>query len=185
MSVETPVIDYIDPDARRIYLLAGVTEYHPIDDIYAEVRYLRTADESLRKYLMYIHAGGNIPKNVSGTLRTPRYAVFLNCKIVVSGDTYVTGEQLYADENGDVVGKGPACVDHALSPADAYLDYEPPGSEVIIPVTEDTLGPEIEIIKKMVFNDAVVENNILTIYEEDGETPWKTFDLSDDGRVEL
>jgi len=132
MSVAVPVIDYIDPATRRIHILAGVTEYHPIDDVYAEVRNLRRTDESMRQYFMFVQGGGNIPKNVTGTLRTPRYAIFKNCKVVVSGDTYVTGEQLYADVNGDVIGKGPDCVDHALSPEDAYLDYEPPGSEVIV-----------------------------------------------------
>ena len=132
MSVAIPVIDYVDPSTRRVYLLAGVTEYHPLDDIYAEVRNLRRTDEDMRKYFMFIHGGGIIPKNVTGDLRTPRYAILQNCKVVVSGDTYVTGEQLYADENGDVVGKGPDCVDHDLSPEDAYLDYEPPGSEVIL-----------------------------------------------------
>jgi len=76
MSVAVPVIDYIDPDTRRIYLLDGVDEYHPLDDIYAEVRNLRRTDESLRKYFVFTQGGGNIPKNVSGTLRTPRYAIF-------------------------------------------------------------------------------------------------------------
>jgi len=131
MSVAVPVIDYIDPATRRIYLLDGVDEYHPLDDIYAEVRYLRRTDESLRKYFVFTQGGGNIPKNVSGTLRTPRYAIFKNCKVVVSEDTYVTGEQLYADADGNMIGKGPDCIDHVLSPVDAYLDYEPPGSEVI------------------------------------------------------
>jgi hypothetical protein len=132
MSVSVPVIDYIDTSTRRIYLLAGVTEYHPLDDIYKEVRNLRRTDESLRGFFTYVQGGGNIPKNVSGTLRTPRYAIFKNCKVVVSGDTYVTGEQLYADADGNMIGKGPDCVDHVLSPTDAYLDYEPPGSEVIV-----------------------------------------------------
>lgn len=184
MSVAQPVIDYIDPDARRIYLLAGVTEYHPLDDIYAEVRYLRRTDEDLRKYFVFIQGGGNIPKNVAGTLRTPRYSIFKNCQIVLSDDTYVAGEQLYADENEDIIGKGPDCIDHELSPENAYVDYEPPGSEIIVSGSGDDLGPEIEIIKRMVFNDAVVEDNILTIFEEDKETPWKTFDLTGDGRVE-
>jgi hypothetical protein len=132
MSVAVPVIDYIDPVARRIYLLAGIDAYHPLDDIYAEVRNLRRTDESLQSYLVFVQGGGNIPKDVTGTLRTPRYAIFQNCQVVVSGDTQVTGEQLFADANGDVIGKGPDCIDHALSPLDAYVDYTPPGAEVIV-----------------------------------------------------
>ena len=184
MSVSTPVIDYIDPDSRKIYLLDGVSVYHPLDDIYAEVRYLRRTDETLRKFFMFIQGGGNIPKNVTGTLRTPRYAIFKNCQIVLSDDTYVAGEQLYADENEDIIGKGPDCIDHELSPENAYVDYEPPGSEVIETGSGDDLGSEIEIIKKMVFNDAAVEGNVLTIFEDDKVTPWKTFDLSGEGRIE-
>lgn len=181
MSVAVPVIDYIDPAARRIYLLDGATEYHPIDDIYAEVRYLRRTEESLRKYFVFTQGGGNIPKNVSGTLRTPRYAIFKNCKVVVSGDTYVTGEQLYADADGNMIGKGPDCVDHALSPADAYLDYEPPGSEVIVSgsggLTSEqeaklnAAAADSALARKMHVNkQEFKDGGSLITYDDDGET---------------
>jgi len=175
MSVVAPVIDYVDPATRRIHILAGVTEYHPIDDVYAEVRNLRRTDESMRQYFMLVQGGGNIPKNVAGTLRTPRYAIFKNCKVVVSGDTYVTGEQLYADENGDVIGKGPDCVDHALSPEDAYLDYEPPGSEVILVSTSGTFTSndraQIELMRKLMVNkqEFQADGDFIT-YDDDGVT---------------
>ena len=180
MSVAVPVIDYIDPATRRIYLLDGATEYHPIDDIYAEVRYLRRTDESLRKYFVFTQGGGNIPKNVQGTLRTPRYAIFKNCKVVVSEDTYVAGEQLYANEDGDIVGKGPDCIDHALSPSDAYLDYEPPGSEVI--AVSGGLTSEQEAKLNAAATDAALSRKMhvnkqefqtdgdLITYDDDGET---------------
>ncbi len=159
MSVAVPVIDYVDPATRRVHLLSGVEEYHPLDDIYAEIRNLRVADESMRKYFVFIQGGGNIPKNVTGTLRTPRYAIFKNCKVVVSGDTNVLGEQLYADENGDVIGKGKDCIDHALSPADAYVDYEPPGSEVIVPETASiTEQDKMDIADRV--HDEVVEDGL-------------------------
>ena len=180
MSVAVPVIDYIDPATRRIYLLDGVDEYHPLEDIYAEVRYLRRTDESFRKYFVFIQGGGNIPKNVSGTLRTPRYAIFKNCKVVVSDDTYVTGEQLYADADGNMIGKGPDCIDHVLSPSDAYLDYEPPGSEVIVgtggltPEQEDKLSAaatDSALTRKMKVNrqEFQVDGDLIT-YDDDGET---------------
>ena len=173
MSVAVPVIDYIDPATRRIYLLAGVTEYHPLDDIYAEVRNLRRTDESLRKYFVFTQGGGNIPKNVSGTLRTPRYAIFKNCKIVVSGDTYVTGEQLYADADGNMIGKGPDCVDHDLSPTNAYLDYEPPGSEVISVDTGGTFTEEdragMQNRHRWMFNkQELTDGGKLVLYDDDG-----------------
>ena len=175
MSVAVPVIDYIDPDTRRIYLLDGVDEYHPLDDIYAEVRNLRRTDESLRKYFVFTQGGGNIPKNVSGTLRTPRYAIFKNCKVVISEDTYVTGEQLYADEDGNMIGKGPDCIDHALSPTDAYLDYEPPGSEVISVDTGGTFTSEdrekLELKYKWRTNkQEITEGGVLVLYDDDSES---------------
>jgi hypothetical protein len=135
MSVASPVIDYLDPVNRRIYLLAGIDEYHPVEDIYKEVRDRRRNDESLRPYDVFVTAGGNLPKNVAGTERTPRYAIFWNTKIVLSGDTYISGEQLYSDgvyPNGDLVGKGNDCIDRALSPPDAYAEYAPPEAEVIV-----------------------------------------------------
>ena len=176
MSVAVPVIDYVDPVNRRVYLLSGIEEYHPLDDIYAEVRNLRRTDESMRQYFMFVQGGGNIPKNVSGTLRTPRYAIFKNCKVVVDGDTYVTGEQLYADVNGDVVGKGPDCVDHALSPEDAYLDYEPPGSEVILVSTGGGAfsiqdRAQLELVRKLMVNQQEFqEDGDFITYDDDGVT---------------
>lgn len=134
MSVASPVVDYIDPSAspRRIYLLAGITEYHPVEDIYIEVRNIRRTDEAMRPYDIFVSGGGNLPKNEAKTKRTPRYAVFNNTKIILTGDTVITGEQLYADDTGALVGSGKDCIDRALSPADAYAEYEPPKAEVIV-----------------------------------------------------
>lgn len=132
MSVANPVIDFIDAPARRIYLLAGVTEYHPVDDIYAEVRRLRRDNELLRAFDVFVTAGGNLPKNQAGTSRTPRFAIFNNCKVVISGDTFISGEQLFADSEGLLIGSGKDCIDRALSASGAYADYAPPEAEVIV-----------------------------------------------------
>lgn len=132
MSVSVPVIDFIDPVNRRIWLQSGIDAYHPVTDIYHEVRYLRRTDESLRPYPVFVTAAGNDPKNLAGTRRTPRYAIFQDCKIVLSGDTRITGEQLFANNLGQLVGSGPDCIDKSLSPQDAYSDYTPPDAEVII-----------------------------------------------------
>ena len=131
MSVASPVIDYIDPVPRKIYLLVGITEYHPVEDIYTEVRNLRRLTLSLRGHDIFVTAGGSLPKNLAGTKRTPRYAIFHDCQVVLSGDVFISGEQLFADSNGDLVGSGKDCVDRVLSPADAYAEYAPPNAEVI------------------------------------------------------
>lgn len=145
MSVAIPVIDYIDPINRKIYLLPGVTEYSPVDDIYKEVRNLRRTDESLRQYPNFVSAGGNLPKNLAGTSRTPRFAIFNNTQVVVSGDTFVTGEQLFANAAGELVGSGRDIIDRTLSPADAYVDYAPPEAEVIVVSGGSALTPEERI----------------------------------------
>lgn len=139
MSVLTPVIDYVDPVARRIYLLVGVTRYHPVDDIYKEMRRRRATDETIRGYFNFVSGSGNLPKNLEGTERTPRQAIFNNCKVVLSGDTEITGEQLYANAAGELIGKGKDCIDRVLSPANAYADYAPPEAEVIEVNTGGTL----------------------------------------------
>jgi len=46
---------------------------------------------------------------------------------------------------------------------------------------------EIEaiIIKKMIYNKVTKHDDIITIYENDGTTVWKQFNLADGGRVEI
>ncbi len=47
-----------------------------------------------------------------------------------------------------------------------------------------TMEDMMIIIQRMVLNKVTKSGNIVTIYEENGTTVWKTFDLSGDGRVE-
>jgi hypothetical protein len=130
MSVSNPVIDYIDPVAKRIFLRSGVREYHPVTDIYTEIRYLRRTDESLRPFDMPVSAFGNEPKG--GGRFTPRYARFNNgWKIVPANEThslYIGGEQI-TDEGES----GPAAVDTTmLDPGvNVIIHYEPPAAEII------------------------------------------------------
>lgn len=185
MSVASPVIDYIDAVNRRIYLLAGITEYNPVTDIYYEVRNLRRTNETLRGYDPFVTAEGSVPKNVAGTKRTPRYAVFQNSKVVLAGDTLITGEQLLADATGAKVGSGPDCVDKALSPVDAYCDYTPSEAEVIVVQTAGGLLPAEQLqladIHKASYNRRKHDKtaNTVTVYADDKVTPYKTFDADD------
>lgn len=130
MSVLTPVIDHIDTSLKRIFLKLGVVEYHPVTDIYTEVRNLRRLSESLRKYPVMVTAEGNKPKG--GGKYTARYAVFNNGYRVVPQDAthalYISGEQITDDGQS-----GPACID--TSPLSAgtnvTIHYEPPASELV------------------------------------------------------
>lgn len=153
MSVASPVIDYIDATVspRLIYLLAGVREYHPVEDIYLEVRNLRRTDETLRGFDQFVSGGGNVKKLLDGSKRTPRYAIFNDCKVVpdilVSHDLVVTGEQLYAPVLGaEPIGTGAACIDKTPLPVgvDVNVDYAPAEAEVIV-VTTGGIGTPAEV----------------------------------------
>lgn len=115
---------------KRIYLNDGVVEYHPVEDIYKELRFIRRTDISLRVIRNPVSAGGNVSKG--GGKFTPRYAVFNNGWKVVPQDIthslYITGEQITDDGQS-----GPSCLDTSvLDPSSAVtIHYEPPTAELI------------------------------------------------------
>lgn len=100
MSVANPVIASIDGTLRRIYLLQGVSDFYPIEDIYHEYRYRRRTDESLRKFNALLRAEGNVPKG--GGAFTPRYVVLLEGTKIVPYD-----ETLQLNQLGDMITDNP------------------------------------------------------------------------------
>ncbi len=96
------VIDYIDGANRLIYLRQGVTEFHPVDDVYREARALRRTTESLRSFNNFVTSKGNEPKG--GGKATPRFAILMEgTKIIPYDETgllTVTGEVI--TDNADV-----------------------------------------------------------------------------------
>lgn len=192
MSVLSPVIDLLDPAAKLIYLAAGVREYHPVDDIYKEVRNRRVLDESLRKYKLPVAAAGAVPKG--GGKFTPRYAIFNDGWQVVPEDVshslYVTGEQITDDGQS-----GPACINTSvLSPGtNVIIQYEPPAAEIIVHDSQDiarAVRSELTVelagmayILKVLKNKRVVQKagNVwqLTVYDNDGAVPILVKDLKD------
>jgi hypothetical protein len=131
-----PVIDHLDLATKRIYLAAGVRQYHPVVDLYKELRTLRRTDESLRHFDMPLVASGNVPKG--GGKFTPRLVTFrLGWRVVPEDTTHVlevSGEQI--TDTGE---SGPACFDMTSLSATSkvIVQYEPPAAEVI---TVDTGG---------------------------------------------
>ena len=99
MSVSNPVIDRIDGPTRRIFLRSGVTSFHPVDDIYKEVRQMRSNDQSLRAFDMFVSAIPLIEK--SPGVFTGRGLILLGGTRIVpfdeSGSQTITGE-LLSDE---------------------------------------------------------------------------------------
>ena len=131
MSISSPVIDYLDVPNKLIYLREGVREYHPVTDIYVEIRYIRRTNELMRSFDLPVSAAGNIPKG--GGRFTPRYAIFNNgWRVVpdnVSHTLSVTGEQLT-----DTDGGGPDVIafDYLSPGVSIKVSYEPPSAEIIV-----------------------------------------------------
>lgn len=129
-GVITDKIDYLDLSTKRIHLKSGTLEYHPVDDIYKEIRYIRSQDESLRVMDMPVEATGNLPKG--GGKFTPRLAIFkYGWKIVPADESHtlkVTGEQI-----SDIGEAGSQIMDlNALSPGTKVsIEYAPPEAEII------------------------------------------------------
>ena len=124
------VIDHLDLSNKYIYLAEGVREFHPVDDIYKEIRDIRRTDETARGFDTPVTAMGNVAKG--GGKYTPRLAIFQNGWKIVPEDTshvlYVSGEQI-TDEGEP----GTACFDLTplSSSSKVIIQYEPPTAEII------------------------------------------------------
>ena len=148
----TTKIDHLDFLNKRIYLKAGTTTYHPVDDLYKEVRYIRAHDFSLRNMRMPITAEGAIPKG--GGKFTPRLAILrYGWRIVPQNAThslYISGEQITDDGQS-----GPACMNTAVLDAgvSVTIHYEPATAEVI----SGSTGPTAAEIAAAVRADLAAE----------------------------
>lgn len=122
------VIDFIDGANRIIYLKEGVTEFHPIEDVYREERQLRADNEALRKFDKFIMAKGNESKG--GGKATPRYAILLKGTKIVpfdeAGLLIVTGEVITDDADNDPT---TVVTDSLVNKKDVY--FKPPTAEII------------------------------------------------------
>ena len=145
----TSVIHRVDVPSKRIFLKIGVRTYHPVTDIYREMRFIRRTDVSLRKIDMPVLAEGNLPKG--GGKFTPRYAIFRNgWRIVPADEThtlYISGEQITDDGQS-----GPAIIDTTplSTGTNVTLHYEPPSSELV------RADEEIAALQKAAYFNKVV-----------------------------
>jgi len=124
------VVDTWDGANRRIYLASGVTEFHPIDDIYREYRNARANDESFRVWEPFMVAIGHEPKG--GGKFTSRYLLLLDdgdigqVKIIAfdeGGTIQVTGEVLCENQTD------PFDISGLVNPM--VIRYTPPDTEII------------------------------------------------------
>ena len=100
MTVAVPIVSSWDGLNRRIILKQGVSDYFPIEDLYAEYRNERRTNELFRIWDALLRAEGNIPKG--GGAFTPRYVVLLDgAKIVPYNET------LQINQLGDIITDDP------------------------------------------------------------------------------
>jgi hypothetical protein len=148
MSNLNPVIDYLDLATKFIYLVSGCREYHPVTDIYVEIRTLRRTNEAYRVFDTPVTAFGAVPKG--GGKYTSRYARFNHGWQIVPDDVshslFVNGEQITDDGQS-----GPACINTDVLSAgtSVIIQYQPPASELV--KAED----ELIAIQRMAYSEAV------------------------------
>lgn len=134
----TTVIDQLVL-AEKLIVLKDIDQFHPVEDLYREMRFIRRVDESLRVMDVPISSFGNVAKGDGSA--TPRYIVLNDgWRIRPHKDTrniLVTGEILTSDGQS-----GAASMD---IPSDYEISvvYAPPTSEIIYIGTgaTDTTAP--------------------------------------------
>jgi hypothetical protein len=177
-----PVIHHIDGVAREVHLdplaaVGGVISFHPVDDLYVEYRELRRLDESLRAFVPFMEAAGNVPKG--GGKFTPRYLVLLGgTKIVIpAGITTVnvTGELLTDDQSYPF--------DTSLVSSPLTINYAPAEAEVIKIVASGNEYSLVEIANAVLAQlmatyipvDAKRVNGETVIGDGSEADPWRAF----------
>lgn len=153
-GVITDLVHEIRLSEKIIYLKEGTIQYHPVDNIYKEVRFHRAHDESLRVVDMPVIALGHDSKGAGEY--TARLAMFKHgwriAPANVSHTLEVTGEQITDDELS-----GSGCMDMTLFDpgVNVFVDYAPPDTELIY-VDAGGLTPEQEA--RLEFLDVAVSS---------------------------
>lgn len=193
----------IDGPNRRIYLGVGSVgvDLYPID-LYREVRTLRRTDESLRSFDAFLEARGHEVKNALAGKYTERFVRLLSGTRIVPYDTSqvlsVKGTLLTDDGQ-----EGPACFDRSMTSVGVEIDinYEPPQVEIIEVSSGSGLSTaehdqlmalangltasqaiQLSAILKAHMNRRARDSGtgVITLYDDDGTTPYKQFDSNSD-----
>jgi len=153
------MIASIDGENRLIYLDASTVNasIHPID-IYKEMRTMRAADESLRKYEVFLKAYGNVP--TGNGKATERGVQTIDGTTIVPYDVSqiltITGTIITDDGNAGVY-----CFNRSgLSPSvEVDINYVPPQVEVITITTGGSALTTAEHNKLMAVSQDVWTNH--------------------------
>lgn len=159
------VVDTWDGANRRIYLASGVTEFHPIDDVYREYRTARRIDESFRVWEPFMRAVGHEPKG--GGKYTPRYLLLLDgVKIICFDESTtitVTGEVLTDDQTDPF--------DYSTRTQPVVVRYQPAEAELISVGTSGLTAAESQALLDIDTNvdglvtDVATMNSILLLLQ--------------------
>jgi len=181
------VVDTWDGANRRIYLKSGITEFHPIDDIYREYRTQRRTNEAFRVWEPFMVAIGNEPKG--GGFFSPRYLRLLGgAKIICFDEAItitVTGEVLTDDQTDPF--------DYSTRTQPVVVRYKPAEAELIeIPgsgLTDAesaaliTTADEATLARKLADADETLaegdDSNWVLIDSDDGVTVLRTPPVKD------
>jgi len=151
MSVAIPVIDYINGETRRVYLLEGVDTFHWIEDIYREYIDRRANDEPLQKWFPLMKASGNNPKG--GGKFTPRFVTLIDgCRVIPFDENILitaTGEAI--TDNADV---DPDPFDTSTRTLPLKIYITPPAAELVKAVDE------LQAIERMAFDNKVCVDTV-------------------------
>lgn len=115
---------------KRIILNSGVRSYHPVDDMYPEIRNIIARDTSLQLTDHPMSSQGNEPTGPGKF--TPRRGVFqFGWRVRLADESQVfkvLGEQITDDG-----GSGAACMDldNFSDGTTVFIEYAPPAAEII------------------------------------------------------
>jgi hypothetical protein len=181
------IISHIDGETRRIYLHSDTVgvDLQPMS-IYQEMRALRSSDETLRKYDVFLRAYGHVAKG--GGKYTERYVQEVNGTRIVPFDISqilnVIGVIITDDGQ-----EGVACFDRSLLSPAAHVDinYVPKQVEIIeISTGSSALTPaqetQLDELHQAHYHKRKWDKvgNTITIYADDGITPLHVFDTNSD-----
>jgi len=131
-------VDRLDITNKIVFIKDDVVLFHPVDDMYSEVRSIRRVDESVRKMDNPVSSQGNEP---AGANFTPRRAVLNNgwrigIEFASNWTLSIIGEMISDD---GFAGAQLVKLDFMPAGISALVNYTPPSSEVITVTTTTTV----------------------------------------------
>jgi hypothetical protein len=195
-------LDY-DTDNRVIYVteapVLGEQTLNVKEDIYSDMKEDWKNNSTLNRFKFPLSepVGGN---TITGSKAiSPYYFLKYGWRMrPYEGDhvLYLENGYLLVDGGGnpwnDTLGSYRVLVRDSV-PADAYAvgsgaaPADPPTPAEIAAVVAPAVWDESEalIVRKMLENKVTKSGDIITIFDDDNVTPWRQYDLSDGGRVEV